>query len=240
MTMIVTNINEVKARLSEYLEAVSRGERVVICKRNTPIAELRAIVPVRTELRKVGGAAGRMTVRREFLPASTRGGPDRLRGRHSCRRGLHCRREAPVALRSGSNSPAQVTEEIVKLLLDTCTFLWIASSPAVVPPNVLQQFRNPENDVFLSAASSWEIAIKHGLGRLVLPEPPERFVPAEREAHGIAPLPIDEESTLHLSRLPALHRDPFDRLLVSQAIVHGLTIVTPDPLVTQYPARTLW
>ena len=62
----------------------------------------------------------------------------------------------------------------------------------------------------------------------------------EREAHGIAPLPIDEESTLHLSRLPALHRDPFDRLLVSQAIVHGLTIVTPDPLVTQYPARTLW
>ena len=128
----------------------------------------------------------------------------------------------------------------MKLLLDTCTFLWIASSPALVPPNVLQQFRNPENDVFLSAASSWEIAIKHGLGRLVLPEPPERFVPAEREAHGIAPLPIDEESTLHLSRLPSLHRDPFDRLLVSQAIVHGLTIVTPDPLVTQYPARTLW
>jgi PIN domain nuclease of toxin-antitoxin system len=128
----------------------------------------------------------------------------------------------------------------MKLLLDTCTFLWIASSPAAVPPNVLQHFRNPENDVFLSAASSWEIAIKHGLGRLTLPEPPERFVPAEREAHGIAPLPIDEESTLHLSRLPALHRDPFDRLLVSQAIVHGLTIVTPDPLVTQYPARTMW
>ena len=94
--------------------------------------------------------------------------------------------------------------------------------------------------VRLSAASSWEIAIKHGLGRLVLPQPPEGFVPAEREAHGIAPLPIDEESTLHLSRLPALHRNPFDRLLVSQAIVHGLTIVTPDPLVTQYPARTLW
>ena len=80
----------------------------------------------------------------------------------------------------------------------------------------------------------------HGLGRLVLPEAPERFIPTEREAHGIAPLPIDEESTLHLSRLPALHRDPFDRLLVSQAIVHGLTIVTPDPLVRQYPARTLW
>jgi PIN domain nuclease of toxin-antitoxin system len=94
--------------------------------------------------------------------------------------------------------------------------------------------------VFLSAASAWEIAIKHGLGRLPLPEAPERFVPAERDAHGITPLPIDEESALHLSRLPALHRDPFDRMLVSQAIVHGLTILTPDPLVTQYPARTMW
>ena len=67
MTMIVTNINEIKARLSEYLDAVSRGERVVICKRNTPIAELRAIVPARTELRKVGGAAGRMTVPESFF-----------------------------------------------------------------------------------------------------------------------------------------------------------------------------
>ena len=67
MTMIVTNINEVKAKLSEYLEAVSRGERVVICKRNTPVAELRAIAPARTELRKVGGAAGRLTVPESFF-----------------------------------------------------------------------------------------------------------------------------------------------------------------------------
>ena len=67
MTMIVTNINEIKAKLSEYLDAVSRGERVVICKRNTPIAELRAIVPARTELRKVGGAAGRLTVPEGFF-----------------------------------------------------------------------------------------------------------------------------------------------------------------------------
>ena len=128
----------------------------------------------------------------------------------------------------------------MRLLLDTCTFLWITSSPALIPSNVLEQFRNPENEVFLSAASAWEIAIKHGLGRLPLPDPPERFVPVERDAHGITPLPIDEESALHLLRLPALHRDPFDRMIVSQAIVHGLTIATPDPLVVQYPARTMW
>jgi PIN domain nuclease of toxin-antitoxin system len=73
-----------------------------------------------------------------------------------------------------------------------------------------------------------------------LPEPPERLIPALRERHGIATLAIDEESTLHLSRLPALHRDPFDRILVAQAIVHGMTLLTPDPLVTQYPARVGW
>ena len=101
-------------------------------------------------------------------------------------------------------------------------------------------FRAPDNEVYLSAASAWEIAMKHALGRLPLPEPPERFVPAERAAHAIAALPIDEESALHLSRLPALHRDPFDRMLVGQAIVHGLVILTPDPLVSQYPARTIW
>ena len=101
-------------------------------------------------------------------------------------------------------------------------------------------FESPENDVYLSAASAWEIAIKHALGRLSLPEGPERFLPEMREVHGIEPLPVDEASALHISRLPALHRDPFDRLLVSQAIVRGLTILTPDPLVTQYPAVTAW
>ena len=98
----------------------------------------------------------------------------------------------------------------------------------------------PENDVFLSAASAWEIAQKYSRGKLVLPEPPERCIPFEREARAIASLAIDEESTLHASRLPFHHRDPFDRLIVSQAIVHGLTILTPDPLISRYSARVIW
>jgi PIN domain nuclease of toxin-antitoxin system len=65
-------------------------------------------------------------------------------------------------------------------------------------------------------------------------------VPDARKRYGISPLPVDEESALHLVKLPRLHDEPFDRMLVSQAIVHGLTIVTSDPLVTQYPARTMW
>jgi len=128
----------------------------------------------------------------------------------------------------------------MKLLLDTCTFLWIVTGAPDLSPRAHDLFQAPDNEVYLSAASAWEIAVKHGLGRLQLPDPPDRFVREMREAHGIASLPIDEESALHLSRLPALHRDPFDRMIVSQAIVHGLTILTPDPLITQYPGRTTW
>ena len=128
----------------------------------------------------------------------------------------------------------------MKLLLDTCTFLWAVSAPERLPQRVVDLILVQENEVFVSAASAWEIVIKTGTGRLELPSQPDRFVREQREAAGFAPLPIDEESALHVSRLPGLHRDPFDRILVSQAIVHGLTILTPDPLVTQYPARTAW
>jgi PIN domain nuclease of toxin-antitoxin system len=98
----------------------------------------------------------------------------------------------------------------------------------------------PDNEVFLSAASAWEIVINHATGRLDVSGPVDRFVQDEREAAGFEPLAIDEQSALHIVRLPPLHRDPFDRMLVSQAIVHGMTILTPDPLSTQYPARTAW
>jgi PIN domain nuclease of toxin-antitoxin system len=128
----------------------------------------------------------------------------------------------------------------VKLLLDTCTFLWVVSETERVPRKVLDLFQAAENEVYLSAASAWEIALKYARGRLLLPTPPEHFVPFERDGRGIAPLAIDEEAALHLSKLPSLHRDPFDRILVSQAIVHGFSILTPDPLITQYPARTIW
>jgi len=128
----------------------------------------------------------------------------------------------------------------MKLLLDTCAFLWIVADAPELSLRARDLFQSADNEVYLSAASAWEIAVKHGLGRLPLPEPPDRFVRGMREAHGIAALPIDEESALHVSRLPVLHRDPFDRMLVSQAIVHGLTILTPDDLITQYPGRTTW
>jgi PIN domain nuclease of toxin-antitoxin system len=128
----------------------------------------------------------------------------------------------------------------MKLLVDTCTFLWIVSGAEDLSPVVADAVRDPANDVYLSAASSLEIAVKHARGRLSLPDAPERYVSDARTRHGIDPIAIDEECALHVGKLEALHRDPFDRLLVAQAIVHGLTIATPDPLIRQYPARSMW
>jgi PIN domain nuclease of toxin-antitoxin system len=128
----------------------------------------------------------------------------------------------------------------VRLLLDTCTFLWVVGGAAALSPRAREAFADPANDVFLSAASAWEIAVKHRLGRLPLPASPEDFVPAQRAAHGIDQPPVEEEAALHIAKLPDLHRDPFDRMLVAQALVGGLQLVTPDELIRQYPVRVLW
>jgi PIN domain nuclease of toxin-antitoxin system len=128
----------------------------------------------------------------------------------------------------------------VRLLLDTCTFLWIVTDAPELSAEVRALAVDPRNDIFVSAASAWEIAVKWRRGRLWLAQPPERFVPAQRSAHGLEDLPIDEASALHVTRLPDLHQDPFDRMLVSQAIVHGLVIATPDEMIARYPARTMW
>lgn len=98
---------------------------------------------------------------------------------------------------------------------------------------------DPRTDLLLSAASSWEIAIKHGLGRLPLPEPPERYVPDRMRAIGARSVAIEHSHALAVSVLPPLHRDPFDRLLVAQAGMLDVAILTADPAVAQYSPRTL-
>jgi len=128
----------------------------------------------------------------------------------------------------------------VKLLLDTCTFLWLASDDPALSERARTLFRDPEHEVYLSAVSAWEIAVKHALGRLPLPEPPSTFVPDVRRRHGIEPLPIDESAALVLDRLPDLHRDPFDRMLVGQALTGGFVILTPDRQIARYPVRVEW
>ena len=128
----------------------------------------------------------------------------------------------------------------MRLLLDTATFLWVVSDAPELSERIRQLVVDPENDLYLSAVSAWEIAVKHALGRLPLPNSPERFVPEQRKQQGIEELALDEESALHLTRLPMLHKDPFDRMLVCQAITQGLLLLTPDELIIQYPVRTAW
>lgn len=128
----------------------------------------------------------------------------------------------------------------MKLLLDTCSFLWFIRDDASVSSRARAIIRDSGNEVYLSAASAWEIAIKHALGRLPLPSPPRVFVPTQRENHQIDRLDIGEDAALQIAALPAHHKDPFDRILVAQAIMEGLTVVTPDPLIAQYPVRCEW
>lgn len=128
----------------------------------------------------------------------------------------------------------------MRLLLDTCTFLWLAGGDWSLSRVAADSITDPSNQVFLSAVSTWEIASKYRTGRLPLPEPPDRLIPVERGLRGVVALSFDEESALQVLRLPPLHRDPFDRMLISQAIAGGLALVTPDPLITQYPVRVIW
>lgn len=125
------------------------------------------------------------------------------------------------------------------LWLDTHVFLWFISADTRLPPEWRDGIRHPGNDVFLSVVSVWEAIVKYYIGKLPLPHPPEYYLPLQRAQHQIASLPLDEASICHLATLPSVHRDPFDRMLVCQAIEHTLTIVTVDPVFESYPAPML-
>ncbi|MCC6619216.1 MAG: type II toxin-antitoxin system VapC family toxin [Chloroflexi bacterium] len=128
----------------------------------------------------------------------------------------------------------------MRLLLDSATFLWLAAGASELSDRARQLLRDSGNELYLSAVSAWEIAVKFQAGRLELTANPDVLVPEARERHAVLALPFDEESALHLALLPQLHRDPFDRMLICQALVHGLAILTPDETIRRYPVRTLW
>ena len=128
----------------------------------------------------------------------------------------------------------------MRFLLDTCTFLWLIAGSRELSRTARRTFRDSENTFFLSAASAWEIALKNAAGRLKLADDPALLVPRERERHGIEELSVTEADALAAGRLPDIHRDPFDRLLVAQALARGFPILTPDEQIGRYPVRTLW
>jgi PIN domain nuclease of toxin-antitoxin system len=127
----------------------------------------------------------------------------------------------------------------MRLLLDTHVFLWYISADPKLPAVFRDAIRNPAVEVYLSVASVWEVVIKHALGKLSLPEAPATYLPRQRKAHQIATLPIEEEALVQLANLPHLHNDPFDRILIAQALQHSLTLVTVDEAVRAYPVSLL-
>ena len=128
---------------------------------------------------------------------------------------------------------------MTRILFDTHAFLWSRLSP-----DRLGQARalleNPDTTLLLSAVSSWEIAIKWSLGKLDLPEPPSRYIPARMQLDSLQGLPVEHSHALAVAELPHLHRDPFDRLLVAQAIAENVRIATADPAIRQYDPPILW
>lgn len=122
----------------------------------------------------------------------------------------------------------------MRILLDTHIFLWFISRNRKLSGEVRDAIRNPDNQVYLSVVSVWESIIKYQLGKLPLPESPEIYLPQQRDRHLIESLSLDESSLSKLITLPAIHRDPFDRILICQALQYGLTIATVDKNIRSY------
>ena len=125
----------------------------------------------------------------------------------------------------------------MRLLLDTHVWLWMVVAPDRLSAVARRLVTSEHHELLLSAASTWEIAIKHGLKKLTMPGDPERLVPEWMARTGVTPLPVLHRHTLHVSSLPIHHADPFDRLLVAQAQLEELTILTADRNLARYEVR---
>lgn len=122
----------------------------------------------------------------------------------------------------------------MKLLLDTHIFLWLINDNPRLSDSYRQAIQNPNNEKFLSVVSIWECVIKYQIGKLNFPSSPEIYLPQERIKHLIKTLTVDENSIARLIGLPLIHKDPFDRLIMAQALEQDLIIMTEDKLILAY------
>ena len=128
----------------------------------------------------------------------------------------------------------------MRLLLDTHAFIWWANDPQRLSPTALQVCQDPANALVLSVVSLWEMQIKMGAGKIDLRRPLPEILRSQQETNGLTILAIEASHALGLGGLPAIHKDPFDRMLVAQAIAEGLPIVSGDSMVRKYPATVIW
>ena len=128
----------------------------------------------------------------------------------------------------------------MRALLDTHTFLWWNMDDPKLSPRAREIITDGRNEIFLSAASAWEIAIKASKGRLTLPESPDHYVAKRMAYHHLAALPVSLSHALHVWNLPPIHPDPFDRLLVAQSQLEKIPLLTGDPEIGRYEVEVLW
>jgi PIN domain nuclease of toxin-antitoxin system len=128
----------------------------------------------------------------------------------------------------------------MKLLLDTHTFIWWDSEPAKLSPQALALCQDRQNSLLLSVASVWEMQIKLHLGKLKLTLPLAELIESQQQVNNLEILPVLLTHVLALQQLPAHHKDPFDRLLIAQARVEDVVLISNDPMFPKYTDRVLW
>ena len=124
-------------------------------------------------------------------------------------------------------------------LIDTHCWLWWIASPERLSVRAFDIIESGENTILFSAASSWEIAFKYAIGKMDLPEPPGEFVPKRLVRDGITSLPVEHSHALHTATLPRHHNDPFDRMLIAQALLEKVPIMTVDPQIERYDVQII-
>lgn len=127
----------------------------------------------------------------------------------------------------------------MKLLLDTHIFLWLNSDPEKLSETILKACSTSDNELYLSLVSPWEIQIKQQLGKLQLYNPLSDLIKTQIDQNGLIILPVKLEHIYALSNLPAIHKDPFDRLLIAQAKIESMVLVSEDKMIRNYQVETL-
>ncbi len=128
----------------------------------------------------------------------------------------------------------------MRYLLDTHAFLWMAADPDHLSEKVRNIMQEQMNGLFLSAASGWEVALLHMLGRFELPDAPHRFVPEAMNHFNLQPLSISFPTAISAATLPLIHRDPFDRIIIAEAKKENMPIMSKDAMFSKYGVETIW
>ena len=128
----------------------------------------------------------------------------------------------------------------MKYLLDTHTFLWWCLGAEQLSPRAHEIIADGNNEIYFSAVSAWEIAIKAGKGRLTLPEKPGRYIASRMNQHRFLALPVQISHTVRVYDLPPHHADPFDRLLIAQCLIESLPLITKDDNIRLYDLDVIW